>query len=152
VDTSTAGPKTYSVSAQDLAGNVASNSCSYRVVYDFTGGGGFLAPLEPPPTVNTAKAGATVPVKWMLPDGHGGYLPCDLAVVTSTTFREVECSSYTSDENPIPTPTAGNSGLQCNSGQYQFNWKTQKAMAGKCYQFILTLNDGSSYYANFALK
>ena len=62
------------------------------------------------------------------------------------------CTSYTSDENPVPTTTAGQSGLQCIAGQYQYNWKTDKSMAGNCYQFILTLNDGSSYYANFGLK
>jgi hypothetical protein len=102
--------------------------------------------------VNTTKAGATVPVKWLLPDGHGGSLPCDLATVVSTTFKQVWCDACSSDENPIPTTAAGNSGLQCNSGQYQFNWKTSKTMAGLCYQFILKLDDDNSYLANFALK
>jgi hypothetical protein len=56
VDTSTVGAKTFTVTAADNAGNSGSSSCSYQVIYDFQGIGGFGSPLGGPTTVNTAKA------------------------------------------------------------------------------------------------
>ena len=68
LDTSEVGAKTFEVSATDNAGNQASKSVAYSVVYDFDG---FLWPLENLPQVNRWKAGRPVPVRFSLGSYRG---------------------------------------------------------------------------------
>jgi hypothetical protein len=110
--------------------------------------------LANPPVTKSAKAGSTVPVKWQLPDGQGGYIS-DLSVVVSITFQQVQCSDLsTSLTNEVPTTTSGGSGLHYDAitNQFIYNWKTKASMAGPCYGLILRLSDGSEYRAYFSLK
>jgi len=154
LDTASVGTKTFTVTAQDNAGNQASNSCTYRVIYDFTGAGGFQSPINNPPVLNTAKAGSAIPVKWQLPDGHGGFIS-DLGVVTSITFQKINCANVSSTlTDPVETTATGNTGLRYDftANKYIYNWQTSKSWAGSCYVFNLLLNDGSKYSANFQLK
>jgi|GEM_PF-1378080 beta propeller repeat protein len=154
LDASTVGVKTFTVTAEDNSGNSSSNSCTYNVIYDFAGSGGFQYPINNPPVVNTAKAGSTIPVKWQIPDGNGGYVS-DLGIVLSIMTQQVACSDFSSGlSDPVETVTAGESGLRYDFAKNQFiyNWKTQKAWAGKCFTLMLALNDGSIHKANFSLK
>jgi len=153
LDTSTVGTHTFTVTATDIAGNSGSSSCTYRVIYDFQGAGGFGPPVANPPDTNTVRAGSTVPVKWQLPDGQGGYVSV-LGVVTSLTTQEVLCLDLSSSTNEVPASTSGNSGLHYDATTQQFiyNWNTGRSMAGKCYVFFLRLNDGSVHHANFSLE
>ncbi len=154
LDTSTVGTKTFTVTAKDNAGNVSSNSCTYQVIYDFLGAGGFKAPIKNPPVTNIVKAGSTVPVKWQLPDGKGGFIS-DLGAVTSIKFEQVACSDFSSAlTEAVDTTATGGTVLRYDFtvNQYIYNWKTSQAWAGQCYILILTLNDGMSYQANFSLK
>jgi hypothetical protein len=153
IDTATVGTKTFIVSSTDLAGNAASVTNIYYVVYDFTGAGGFLPPINNPPTVNTAKAGSTIPVKWKLPDGSGGFF-CDLDVVIGVHVQQVSCGAFAySPTDPVEElSTAGSSGLRCENGQFIYNWKTASTQRGKCYVLILGLADGTLHEAWFSLK
>ena len=45
LDTSTVGDQTFTVTAEDVAGNENSNVCECRGIYDFSGTGGFGPPL-----------------------------------------------------------------------------------------------------------
>jgi hypothetical protein len=49
------------------------------------------------------------------------------------------------------TVTAGNSSLSFDeaSGQYSYIWKTDKAWAGSCRQFVVKLTDGTVQRADF---
>jgi len=153
LNTATVGQKTVTVTAADQAGNQSSQACAYRVIYDFLGTGGFAAPVEGPPAVNTAKAGSTVPVKWQLPNGSGGFIS-DPGAVSAVQFQKSACQGFSALENPVSTETSGASGLHYDTATNQFiyNWKTAKSMAGSCYTMILRLNDGSAYNALFSLK
>jgi hypothetical protein len=154
LDTSGVGTKTFTVTARDNRGNTGSNSCIYQVVYDFSGAGGFQPPVDDPPITNTAKAGSTIPVKWQLPNGSGGFIS-DLGAVISIKAQQVACSNFSSTlTDPVDTTAAGNTVLRYDltSNQYIYNWKTSKTQAGKCYILNLTLNDGMSYQADFSLK
>ena len=154
LNTSTVGTKTLTVTAKDYCGNRSSNSCAYKVIYDFLGAGGFQPPVDDPPITNIGKSGTTIPVKWQLPNGHGGFIS-NLGAVTSIQFQQVACSNLSSTlTDPVETTVTGGTTLRYDftSNQYIYNWQTSKTWAGKCYTLNLTLNDGMTYKANFSLK
>ena len=68
VDTASAGPKTFTVTAEDLSDNAASESVSYSVRYSFLG---FIQPVDNLPVLNSAKAGSSIPLKWKLQTATG---------------------------------------------------------------------------------
>jgi VCBS repeat-containing protein len=63
-DTSTVGPKTFTVTATDVAGNSTTLTSNYYVVYSIT-----LAPLK-----RSAKLGSAVQVEYQLQDGTGNVI------------------------------------------------------------------------------
>ena len=66
-------------------------------------------------------------------------------------FAEIPCDT-TLPVDPIEvSDTAGASGLRYDSTteQYIYDWQTSKTFAGKCYQLVIELDDGSSQYALF---
>jgi hypothetical protein len=68
IDTSTAGPHAFTVNATDVAGNSASDSRTYRVIYDWSA---FLPPINNDGS-SVFKLGSTVPVKFRLVNGSAG--------------------------------------------------------------------------------
>jgi hypothetical protein len=136
--------------AVDKADNpqAAPVSVSYTVQYNFIG---FLQPVDNPPTFNVAKAGRTIPVKWQLPDGNGGFISSLSVVVNNPLrYRQINCDA-TSPSDPLPADTSGSSGLRYDSttNQYIFTWQTSSTFAGKCYELLLDLNDGTQKIARF---
>ena len=113
---------------------------------------GFFSPIENNETVNNAKAGQTIPVKWRLTDMSG--LPVsDPASFISITSKSVYCTSFEGSATDDIEEYAGSSGLQyLGDGYWQFNWKTSKAYAGQCRIMKLTLNDNSVWTASFHFK
>ena len=59
IDTSSVGPKSFTVNAADNAGNPASLTHNYSVIYNFSG---FSQPVDNLPTLNSIKGGAGVAV------------------------------------------------------------------------------------------
>jgi Tol biopolymer transport system component len=147
-DTSSPGSGSVQVTGSDQAGNSTTVSCGYSVGYAFSG---FFQPVDNPPTVNSAKAGQTVPVKWRIADYFG------VGVSTSASFVSMTSGSITCDssdpQDGIET-YAGGSGLQYQSnGTWQFNWKTPKSYAGQCRVMRLNLADGAgTRVAEFRFK
>ncbi|HEX2766115.1 MAG TPA: Ig-like domain-containing protein, partial [Candidatus Limnocylindria bacterium] len=150
-----AGSYTLLSRATDVAGNVQAPpaSTTFSVVnpsspYVFEG---FFAPIENPSTLNNAKAGQAIPVKWRLT--RDGVPVSDPSSFVALTSRTVYCGSLgTIGIDEIETYTT-NSGLQYNGdGKWHFNWKTPKSYAGECRIMTLTLNDGSTHDAYFKFK
>ena len=111
-----------------------------RLAYGATGFG--------PPISSTgdtsAKAGSAVPVKFAL-DGDRG-----LDIFMPGSPMSVPCGAPADDPG---TPVDMNGGgLKNHGGDYQFNWKTDKAWSGSCRELVLTFLDGSQLRARFALK
>jgi hypothetical protein len=145
IDTRTVGPHTFTVNAADAAGNVATASATYTVLFDFEG---FLPPVQNPPAVNRMKAGRMVPVKFSL-DGYQG--------------RKVIADGY-----PRTVEVACDSGQVLGEGSsaragwwarirykprrdlYVYLWKTDRRWAGSCRRFLLELTDGTLHTANFS--
>ena len=63
----------------------------------------------------------------------------------SATNAAVNEAAYTA------TATVGGSYV-LNGSQYQYNWKTEKNMAGSYWRVGVSLDDGKTYYVNIALR
>ena len=64
------------------------------------------------------------------------------------------CDSSAGSDAIETTVTPGGSDLTYDDGteSYTYVWKTQKAWAGQCRTFRLTLSDGSVHEAEFRLR
>ena len=149
IDTASVGSKTFTVDAEDVAGNTASASHDYSVLYDFGNGsdGGFLPPVDAFPTLNSMKAGTTVPVKFAL----GGDQGPDIFAEGYPLSRSISCSAQLRTDPIEETVSASNSGLRYDdaTGHYSYNWKTQKGWSNTCRQLILKFDDGTEHPINF---
>ena len=148
LDTTTAGGKTFTVSAADAAGNQGAASQSYSVQYAFSG---FSNPIAALPAINTANAGRTVPVKYSLRDVNGAVIS-DLTSFDSLISAPVACDTNVPTAEAEETDAAGSTTIRFESGQFLYNWKTQSAWAGTCRMLQLTLTDGTRHMVSFQFK
>jgi hypothetical protein len=136
--------RTIRVQVTDTDGLTATDSAVVNIIWDF---GGFLAPVDEPPTINLARAGRVVPVSFSLSGDQG------LAILAagSPTSQRVSCASG-ADMGPVqPTTAAGGSGLAYDpvTDTYTYPWKTMKSWAGTCRRLTVTLADGTVHEALF---
>ncbi len=147
VTTEAAGTQTLTFTATDLAGNSASQECSYAVIYDF---GGFYSPVEPAPALNTAEAGSAIPLKFSLAGDQG----LDILAEGFPTIQQVDPNTLDPSGEPSATRAAGKSGLSYDpvTGWYNFVWKTSKSWAGTAWMITLQLTDGTQHTAYFLFR
>lgn len=113
---------------------------------------GFDSPVDNQPTVNIAKAGSTIPVKWRITKPDGTPVE-DTASFVSLTSYQVGCGDMEGSPLEELETYSGASGLQYfGDGYWQFNWKTPKSYARQCRVMVLTLADGSTHTAYFSFK
>ncbi|MGH2722087.1 MAG: PxKF domain-containing protein [Actinomycetota bacterium] len=146
IDTASVGGKVFAVSATDQAGNTASKSHLYNVVFDWLG---FLRPIDNLPVVNVVKAGSAVPVKFSL----GGNQGLGIFIPGSPSSQKVACDTGSPQDAIETTVTAGGSTLSYDAAtdQYTYVWKTDKAWASSCRMLTVTLLDGTTHQAAFKL-
>jgi hypothetical protein len=150
LDTGTSGPRTFTVTATDLSGNVSTKSVPYYVRYTFQG---FKPPVDNPPVINIAKLGSTIPIKWSLVDASGSFVS-DLNAVTSVTSEKIKCPSATGDVIE-ETTTLGLTPLKYDAAtnQYVYSWQTLKSWGTGCRRVWVAFADASPpRYADFQLK
>jgi len=146
INTATVGPKTFSVTATDVAGNSTTVTTNYTVTYAMT-----LAPLKTP-----VNQGSAVPVQWALKDALGtpinslatllkmesvfnGPVPTGGCVASASGTKELLYSPATG--------ATGGSNFRLVTGGYQFNWdttttSTAPTITGKgCYTVLLYLDE-----------
>jgi hypothetical protein len=149
IDTGTVGPKSFTVRAEDNAGNVATMTIHYGVVYDFAG---FFEPIDNTDAngqyiLNVVKAGSAIPVKFSLHGNQG------LAIFASEYPRSqaIACDPTAETAGIEETVTAGSSALtyDATADQYVYVWKTDKSWRG-CRQLVVTFTDGTSHRADFS--
>ena len=126
----------------DTDGDGQGDACD-PLTYSFSG---FFQPVDNPSTVNKAKAGRSIPVKFSL----GGNQGLDIFKTGYPKFVYTSCDA-TDEEDPIEQTVSGPSGLTYDpaSDTYTYVWKTQTGWANKCGTFELGLKDGSAHYALF---
>jgi CSLREA domain-containing protein len=115
--------------------------------YVFTG---FFQPVDNQPTLNTVKAGSSIPVKF----GLGGNQGLDVLAPNSPASQQIACDTSAPLDDIETTVTAGGSSLSYDAAAqlYVYVWKTEKSWAGTCRMLTVTLADGTTHSANFKLK
>jgi hypothetical protein len=111
----------------------------------------FLPPVNLAPTVNTTRAGATLPLKWVLLDKQDQAVT-DIAAIASIGFKPSSCSAFTDDAaGASPALPAGASRLRYDhaAGHYVFTWKTPDAPG--CYSVFLTTDTQQTTRLNVML-
>ena len=144
IDTAAVGPKTFAATASDGAGNNASASASYLVVYDFSG---FFAPVDHPPTFNVMPAEKGVQVSFSLAGNKG----LNIFAPGSPESHPIACDAAAPQDKVEKTVKANSSGLVYNSRlkEYVYTWATNRTWRGSCRELVLELTDGTEHRALF---
>jgi extracellular elastinolytic metalloproteinase len=111
--------------------------------------GGFMPPIQAPPTLNLVDAGDAIPVRFTLSEQGGAP---DIAAVFAS--RQVDCTTLaptgTGTFEPVRTP--GSRELKSSGDLYHFNWKTEDAWIGTCRELIIRLQDVADPVAYFRFE
>jgi hypothetical protein len=134
LDTSTVGAKTFTVNATDDRGKSASVTRAYSVVYAFAG---FDSPVSPSGSIDTAKAGDSVPLKFSLRGDQG------LGAVARTTWQPVSCTGWTALGNA--TAAQGKVSYSASSDRYLDVVGTDPKWKGTCRTVDVELADGTHH-------
>ena len=139
---------TYAVSAS-FAGDATYTGATRTGTLVVSTFSGFFPPVANPPTVNIAKAGSAIPVKFSLGGNRGlrSSPPGYPRVVTTV------CGTGVPTQEIKTTVTAGGSSLTYDAGsnKYQYTWKTEKGWTG-CRRLELEFVDGTIRFADFKFK
>lgn len=116
---------------------------TYGFHYDLAG---FFAPVDSEPTVNRAKSGAAVPVKFSL----GGNRGLDVFAAGFPKSRAVACDSSAPVDSVEETSSPGTALLSYDaaSDRYTYVWKTDRSWSG-CRQLVVRFGDGFERTAQF---
>jgi hypothetical protein len=146
IDTSSVGHKSFTVDAEDNAGNTATVTHYYSVIYDFDG---FFQPIDND-KLNVVQAGRAIPVKFSLDGDHG----MDIFALGYPKVWTISCDPGAAELSVEETVTAGNSSLSydAETDQYNYVWKTANSWKGQCRQLEVKLIDGTSHFANFRFR
>jgi hypothetical protein len=136
---------TIRVRVTDPGGLFDIDEATVNVIWAFAG---FEGPLNGG-SVNNAKAGANVPVKFSL----GGNQGLNLFRVGYPASGSYTCGTTPPSDASQPIAIGG-SGLQYNSAadEYSLQWKTDKAWKNTCRVFVLGLRDGTNITLAFQFK
>ena len=134
--TATLGSRSATCTATDRAGNTATLTVPYTVVFDW---GGFRGVADAP-RVNRVRAGAGVPIGFSLGGDQG------LGVITSVGSAPATCPAPSRRDASPGTTRAATSALSYQrwGGLYTYTWATDRAWAGTCRQLTFVFADGST--------
>ena len=147
------GEYTVTATATDKAGNTATDSVRYRVVYQWDG---FRQPITATAhdqgAVSVFKAGSTIPVKYQLKKADGTVVQ-GVAGSWITPLKGAVTFAPLTDEG---TSVAADSGSlfrwDATDRQWIYNWATAKADANKQFTIGVRLDDGQVYSAVIGLR
>jgi hypothetical protein len=147
------GTFAYTAKAHDAAGNTATISGSYRVIYRFDG---FLQPINDTAhdvgaSTSVFKAGSTVPAKFRLKRADGALVRANTAPVWLAPARGGATTAPV-DEDAYGLPADSTGAYRWDGAQYQFNWGTSSTGRGYYHRIGVRLDDGQTYTVNLGLR
>ena len=137
IDTGTVGAKTFTVTATDNAGNTATKTVTYTVIYGFNG---LLSPYE---ETKAFKIGSSIPLKWQYTDAAGNVVDSS-AAIPRVRITQVNNVPPPATEDPIEIEDPGKSGLRYDSStdMWIFNWQTKGSTAGTYWIWVTSAQTG----------
>jgi alpha-tubulin suppressor-like RCC1 family protein len=153
------GAFNFNATATDRAGNTATVTGTYRVIYRFDG---FLQPINDTGhaqicgdgcVTSIFKGGSTVPVKFQLKQADGTlvqagsppqWLTPQKGGMTTAPIGEGLYSD--------PATTEATFRWDSTSQQYIYNWSTKGATVGYYYRISVILDDGQTYMVDVGLR
>jgi hypothetical protein len=157
VITSSIGIYSVTCTGTDNAGNTATATATYRVIYRFDG---FLQPINDtghsqvcssPCPVSIFKGGSTVPVKFQLKDADGNVVQSATLPVWVTP-QQGNPTSAPVGESVFTDPATSGNYYEWTGSQYKYNWNTTGYAAGYYWRIGVTLDDGMTYYVIIGLR
>lgn len=111
---------------------------------------GFFSPVDNPPTLNVARAGAAIPVKFSLGGDHG----LDIFAPGSPYSQPINCDSGLPTDDIEETVNPGQASLtyDATTSQYTYVWKTNRAWSNTCRRLTVVFNDGTQHDAIFRFR
>ena len=157
LDTSTVGAHTVTCTASDVAGNTATVTPSYTVLYSTSAclgapGHAVLPPVNADGT-SVFKQGSVVPVKLRVCDANGASIGAAGVVRAFTLVSIVNGTAFNGVNAPVTSANADN-GFRWDptAQQWIFNLSTVSLKANSTYVYDVTLDDGSHIGFRFGLK
>jgi hypothetical protein len=117
-----------------------------RLSYALTGP---FAPVAAAPVVNTAKAGASIPVKFKLGGNRG--LDVLSGAPTSAVLTSCTATAKTAEVKQVSSAAASALTYDAASATYTYTWRTTTAMKG-CRDLVLKFRDGTSLTTVYSLR
>jgi len=147
LDTSSVGPKTFTVTSTDKAGNTETKTVNYSVIYNFSG---FFQPVDNAPTLNVVKSPAgkaAIQLRFSLGSNQG----LNVFDTGYPVSKSTACPSQAPTDVVEQTVPAEPSNLKydASANQYIYTWKTESAWKGACRELNLRLKDGTDHKALF---
>ncbi|MDP9388719.1 MAG: PxKF domain-containing protein [Actinomycetota bacterium] len=149
------GTFTYTATATDKAGNIATQTGTYKVTYQWNG---FLQPInDTAHQIGTAtsifKAGSTVPAKFQLKKADGTIVQTSTAPEWLTPAKGSSTSAAVDETQSSDPATSGSTyRWDATSQQYIYNWGTAKNQANYYWRIGVKLDDGQVYTVNIGLR
>ncbi|HEX6290650.1 MAG TPA: PxKF domain-containing protein [Herpetosiphonaceae bacterium] len=149
------GTFNYTATATDKAGNLKTESGTYKVIYKW---GGFQQPINDTAhqigtSTSIFKGGSTVPVKLQLKKADGSIVQSNTLPQWLTPAKGSPTTAQV-DESVYSDPATGGSTYKydATAQQYIYNWSTKGAAVGYYHRIGVTLDDGQTYYVNIGLR
>src|SRR5262249_15038833 len=111
----------------------------------------FSQPVDNLPTVNIAKAGSIIPVKFSVADETGPVTTLTVADVAVTSTQGGDGCGTDAGADAIETYAGASVLTNLGAGAYQLNWATPKTYKGQCRTMTVEVG-GATQQAAFTFK
>ncbi len=147
VNTRSGGTKTFKVTGKDLVNftSAATNTFTVESTFHWSG---FAAPANPP-VLNRVARNTRVPIRWQLPDGHGGFVT-NTAAFKSITSSSWSCGSTASVPYTATTTAPVGISFDWATASLVYSWSTGSTAV--CRTVQIELRDGSQHEVYFKVQ